>query len=75
MLEVGDLITLSNGHKYIITKRLCLKGKTYLFLIMEDGITEYIICELINDEIEIVRNEKIVKELIQLYIKQGENYE
>ena len=75
MLEVGDLITLSNGHKYIITKLLCLKGKTYLFLIMEDGISEYIICELINDEIEIVRNEEIVEELIQLYIKQGENYE
>ena len=75
MLEVGDLITLSNGRKYIITKRLCLKGKTYLFLIMEDGISEYIICELINDEIEIVRNEEIVDELIQLYIKQGENYE
>lgn len=42
---------------------------------MEDGISEYIICELINDEIEIVRNEEIVDELIQLYIKQGENYE
>lgn len=69
MLEVGDLITLSDGNKYIMTKQIYLKGKHYLFLIAEDGISNFMICELINDELEIVTDEDLTKELIKLFSK------
>lgn len=69
MLEVGDLITLSNGKKYIMTKQIYLKGRHYLFLIGEDGVSEFMICEFVKDQLEIVRDEEIVKILIEKFNK------
>ena len=38
MLEVGDLLTLSNKKEYIVIKQIQLNGKNYVYLVKKDGI-------------------------------------
>lgn len=67
MLEVGDLITLNNDKKYIVTKQVYLKGHHYIFLISEDCISDFLICDFIKDELEVVKDEELIKKLIALF--------
>lgn len=64
-MEIGDLVTLSNGKDYIVVKTTILNGNNYVFLITKDGISDVMICKIQNDSLEIVKDENIIKILLE----------
>ncbi len=67
MLEIGDLITLSNDKEYVVAKIVKLEGKEYLAVISKDGLSDFLICEYDMGKLKIVKDEKIVVKLLELF--------
>lgn len=67
MLEVGDLITLSNNEQYIVMKRVNYNSISYVYLISRDGISDIMICSYDNDNLKRVDDEKLFIKLLELY--------
>lgn len=67
MLEVGDLLTLSNKKEYIVIKQIQLNGKNYVYLVTKDGISDIAICEYETDKLTIVKDEKLIHTLVEKF--------
>lgn len=66
-MEIGDLVTLSNGKDYIVVKTTILNGNNYVFLITKDGISDVMICKIQNDSLEMVKDENIINILLEKF--------
>ena len=69
MLEIGDLLTLSNNKEYIVMKQIYFKGKCYVYLISKDGISEVLICSYEEDNLNVVTDEEVFEKLLTLFNK------
>lgn len=67
MLDIGDLVTLSNNNEYIVVKKILLDEKDYVFLITKDGISDVMICKIQNDSLEIVKDENVINILLEKF--------
>lgn len=65
MLEIGDVMTLSNNQEYIVMKQVCYQQKNYLYLVSKDGISEVAIFQLENNQLIKVQEEELLKILIE----------
>ena len=69
MLEVGDLLTLSDNQEYIVMKQIYLRGKNYVYLVTKDEISDVLICSYEEDTLNVVTNEELFEELLDLFNK------
>lgn len=67
MLDIGDLVTLSNNNEYIVIKKILLDEKDYVFLITKDGISDVMICKIQSDSLEIVKDENVINILLEKF--------
>ena len=67
MFEVGDLITLSNNLEYVVIKQMDYNNNKYLYLISKDGISDVMICEYKNDNLNVIKDEQLFVNLLELY--------
>ena len=63
MFDIGDLLTLSNGKNYIFLCDLLLDGEKYVYLISEDGVSDFLICSLESDNLSVVTDGDLLVEL------------
>lgn len=69
MLEIGDLLTLSDNQEYIVMKMIYLRGKNYVYLVTKDGISDVLICSYEEDTLNVVTDEELFEELLDLFNK------
>lgn len=66
--EIGDLITLEDGIKYLIVDLFTLDSNTYMYVISDDGKNETVIYKLVDDYLTKLDNkdefDKVLAELI-----------
>ena len=67
MLEVGDLLTLSDNQEYLVMKQIYFKGKNYVYLITKDCISDVLICCYEEDKLKIVTEESLFEKLLNLF--------
>ena len=67
MIEIGDLITLNNEEEYIVINQTKINDKDYIYLVTKDGISNFLICELQNDTLNIVKDEELIKVLVERF--------
>lgn len=67
MLEIGDLLTLSDNQEYLVMKQIYFKGKNYVYLVTKDGISDVLICSYEEDNLNIVRDEELFEKLLNLF--------
>lgn len=64
MIEIGDLLTLSNNKEYIVLKQIAFDDKTYLYLISKDGISNILIACVDKQQITVVKNDELLHKLL-----------
>ena len=69
MLEIGDLLTLSDNKEYIVMKQIYFEGSNYVYLISKDGISNILICSYEGDDLSIVTDENLFENLLNLFNK------
>lgn len=69
MLEVGDLITLSNKKEYLVVDQIEYDDNDYVILTSKDGISELKIYLKENDVLSIVKEEEKIKNILLIYSK------
>ena len=69
MLEVGDLITLSNNKEYLVVEQIEYDNNDYVILISKDGISELKVYLKENDMLSIVKDEEKIKNILLIYSK------
>lgn len=66
--EVGDIITLEDGVKYLVVDIFMLDGNCYMYVISDDGKNETVIYKVLDDYLVKLDNEleynKVLAELI-----------
>ena len=62
-------LTLDDGSKYLVISRVNYKGITYCFVGRLDDSSIYKYAKIINDEIEFIDDEDIIKEIKPLLLK------
>lgn len=67
MIEIGDLLTLSNNKEYIVLKQISFDDKIYLYLISKDGISNILIGCVNKQQLTIVKNEEQLQVLFQKF--------
>lgn len=74
MLERGDLITLNNNKEYIVLDEINFNHKDYLYLITKDGITDVLVCLREDDNLTIVREEELLRNLLDKFKERMVHY-
>ncbi len=67
------ILTLDNNNRYVLVSNINYDNKAYIYLANIDNPLDIIIGQLIDDEITIVEDEKLLKELLKEFSKQIEN--
>lgn len=71
MIEIKDIITLSNQKQYVVPSKANLESKIYYLLINEDNIKDIILVyQKDENNVTIVNNDIIFKQLIPLFLKE-----
>lgn len=63
------VITLDNNKKYALVNTLTLDGKKYVYLANLDNFSDYIIGEVVNDEVIHIENQELLGKLILEFSK------
>ena len=66
MIEIGDLITLSDDKKYLVCSVINYDGKDYLSLTNIDNREDIIFCVYTNNELLKIEDESLVKSLLMM---------
>ena len=66
MYERGDVLTLSNGVRYIVVTTVPYKDKNYIYLVNEENNADLMFCEYENEEFERVTDVNLVLKLAEL---------
>ncbi len=72
MINIRDLLTLSDGNKYRVINKTQKQGRTYYLLLSEDELYNIKFCyEEQKDELLIVEvtDKKLIRELMLLFTK------
>lgn len=69
MLEIGDLVTLSNNKEYLVVEQIEYDNNDYVILISKDGISELKVYLKENDVLSIVKDEEKIKNILLIYSK------
>ena len=67
MLDKGDLITLDKTLEYIVVAKAEYQGKTYVYIISKDGLSDVKFCSYEEDTLKIVQDEDIFRKLLELF--------
>ena len=71
-MNIGEVITLSNGIDYVITHRKVINGKTYGFLLEMPSYKTFKFVEFINDtDLEEVVDEELIEQLVVEFAEAG----
>ncbi len=71
MIEIKDIITLSNQKQYVVASKANFESKIYYLLINEDNIKDIILVyQKDENNVTIVNNDIIFKQLIPLFLKE-----
>lgn len=63
------ILTLEDNNKYLVVSRTVYNGITYCYLGKLDDNTEYHFCAIINDTVEMVTDQELIKVLTPLLVK------
>ncbi len=66
MVELGDLITLSDDKRYLVCSVINYDGKDYLSLTNIDNMEDIIFCVYTNNELLKIEDESLVKNLLMM---------
>lgn len=64
MVEVGEVLTLSNNKDYVVSYTTKLDSKDYAFLIEKEGLKETMFVEYVDGHLEEVVEEDIIEKLL-----------
>ncbi len=71
--EIGDLITLDDGVKYLIVDLFTLDGNKYVYVISDDGKKETIICRLVDDYLEKLSSKEEYDKVLETLISRNKD--
>ena len=71
VVEVGEILTLSDNKKYSVVYSTVLNSKNYIYLIDQDDYTNTMFCEYDNnDGLEEVVEPEIIEQLMLKFSKE-----
>lgn len=68
MLEFGDIITLENGKKYLVSGICNYKDKNYVYLVNTEEQTNVILGIVENDDLQEVTDDEEFKQVMPLIL-------
>lgn len=68
MLEFGDIITLENGKKYLVTGTCKYNEKNYVYLVNTKEQTNVVLGIVENDDLQEVTDEEEFKQVMPLIL-------
>ena len=68
-MEKNYILTLNNDKKYALVNSLKYNDKDYVYLSLLSDYKEYMICEVIGDEVIQVEDENLLGKLIMEFSK------
>ena len=68
-MDKDYIITLDNNKKYVLTNTLTLDGKKYVYLLNMDNLADYIIGEVVDDEVIHIDDQNLLGKLILEFAK------
>ena len=68
-MDKDYIITLDNNKKYALTNTLTLDGKKYVYLLNMDNLADYIIGEVVDDEVIHIDDQNLLGKLILEFAK------
>lgn len=68
MLEFGDIITLENGKKYLVTGTCKYNEKNYVYLVNTKEQTNVVLGIVENDDLQVVTDEEEFKQVMPLIL-------
>lgn len=71
MLKQNETLTLSDNKTYSVVYKTKIKNKNYVYLIEQDNYKNTMFCEYNEDKLEEVVEQKIIKQLIDKFIKEN----
>lgn len=72
-MNIKDILTLSDGNKYVIASKVEYNYKIYLYLVDINHNSNIKFCYLENDEVVIVKDSKLINKLSPLLLKEMRN--
>ena len=63
-MDIMDVLTLSDGNEYVIASKVNYDYKIYLYLVDIKNNQNVKFCYLDNDEVVLVKKEKLSRELV-----------
>lgn len=73
MIDIGDILTLSDGNEYLVTNKAKRKGKKYYLLVCEEDLSNIKFCyeDKKGKDILIVEvdDKKLIRELMLRFTK------
>ena len=63
------ILTLDDGNKYLVISRVNYNGITYCFMGRLDDSSVYEYAQIVNDDVQFIKDENILKEIKPLLLK------
>ncbi len=63
MLEIGNVIELSDGHEYVVTNKVSHGNRFYFFIIGKNDLKKFKYVLLDNDELVEIEDLSIIRDL------------
>lgn len=71
MVEVGNIITLSNNKDYTVVTSKVIDGYEYVYLIDNADMSEIMFCKFLDSEsLEEVADEELINKLFEVFGKE-----
>ena len=71
IIEIKDTLTLDDNNQYVVASKINYADKDYYFLLNKNK-TDYKFVYLDNDELVLITDDKTIKNLLPLFIKNAE---
>ncbi len=67
MIDIKDILTLSDNNRYVVANKVNYEGKTYLYLMDIDNNSNIKFCYLDNNQVVLCNNDLDEKILLEFY--------
>jgi hypothetical protein len=75
MMDMQDVVTLSNGSKYVVISKIILDNQVYYFLINEDNQEDIkFVLELENNGLRPIEDNNLINKLAPLFLEEANNH-
>lgn len=71
LININDIVTLSNGNEYLVTNKIHYEEKDYFLIINMNDNTDFKTVVIDGFDFVVVKDELLIKKLILLFNKQN----